>query len=691
MHHTQEEEQSDQGTHSLGAGSKADQVELSKKIRLLFEHRTDTSQFVGLLLATRLHDNDTLLEVLNGWDVASSSDDDQANWCTWLGNQHSLARRLVAQILHRVVLHVGASTSTTAPRHHCKVIDNMGVALVKNYNMHNDDDVTTTSECLSAVEIWLEAYCRKSKVMDEALYQLQQRAFWREQPSTSSIDDDHAGDDRDIDEDAQSLFRSTLTTLLDATTIVGDTETSATKNMVLLGRIFQRGATRIVKSTGRLPRFFESLLKAWLEKQTDHPTMVANLLLTTAQQCPAKPRSSKNTTLINPPKAEIYHGVVRLVLACIVSPDESTTTFTKDEETPLAVAAWSTLLHWIELYGWDWMMQKPQEDNNQNSASSSLGAAVHVCTFVRLAAGECKIQLEENLVLLSSTASQHQHHGAQYDANKNVKTICNRRLELCVQFLVAVVQQYLAVALDGDSTNTMLPGDAVRHLQRSLEETLVVTAEYLVLASERPAASVFAVRLFAVLLTELDAFTVGHGANNDDGINMEQARMLKAPAHDDSLYEESVVQALRVAVDHAKDSITIGFVLRGLLPVMLAAEDIGSRVELLLEVLGDCMTRFLARAFGDRTATSCSLLRCACEVLELYHHLGAVYEVTTLQRAIEDSLEFLLSKRSTVKEICATLGQLVCTYAVLQGDNPPENEKTALILQRSFQLSQLQE
>ena len=580
------------------------QSALTEKVQLLFDHKTDESKLVGLLLATRLDDDTAFLQLITSHITA--------DWCAWILERQEVVARLLTQILHRAVEIDAVGRTFTV------WIDAMGVLLTKSYSLDN-------AECLSSIQLWLE-YCRKCKIMDEALHHLSLCAF------DASITNARAQPLEEENDDP--LFQDTLQALLDQTTV------EMTPDLVL---VFVRGATRVIRS-GRLPRFYVPLLSAWTEKKQPTST-AAQVLLQTAQKFTVNVFLNENDQA----------GLRQLILACIVSP---TTTTSHDDD--LQKLGWSTLLQCVETHSWNWLFLSEAQKNK-------LGRSTFLCTCVRMAAGECKIQLEQLLV----------EGGSDDDDQRS-----QHRLEACSHFLVQIV--HCLVALDDDDnadSSECLAGDAILHLQRSLEEALLATAEYLVLSSTKEP-SVFSIRLLGVLLTEMDAFGVGRSEATCGWDDQEGSKTPSSP------YEGSVVQAVRVALDHGKDDTTHGYLLRGILAVLLSAAAQEDRIALLQAegVTQDGLPRYLLRVLS--ASTSFSVLSYACEVVECYADMDAVCEIGRIQQAIADCLERMLGLNPT-RELSTTVARLVGTFALLQGEIPPDNEKTSSILHRAYELSGL--
>ncbi|OEU19457.1 hypothetical protein FRACYDRAFT_235511 [Fragilariopsis cylindrus CCMP1102] len=143
----------------------------------------------------------------------------------------------------------------------------------------------------------------------------------------------------------------------------------------------------------------------------------------------------KHSTLLREPKE--MHVIQNIMLAHVVSPDVRAH----------RAMAWQTIIQIIQGYGWSW---------SEKSASN----VAPICTWCRLACGEWKIQLEEELNLSSGS---------------NRISI----LDGCGRLMLSVVQ-YLVDFEERPDKAIPLDSEGLLHLRQSLEETLYTTSEYLI-------------------------------------------------------------------------------------------------------------------------------------------------------------------------------------------------------------------
>ena len=143
----------------------------------------------------------------------------------------------------------------------------------------------------------------------------------------------------------------------------------------------------------------------------------------------------KRSTLLREPKE--MHVIQNIMLAHVVSPDVRAH----------RAMAWQTIIQIIQGYGWSW---------SEKSASN----VAPICTWCRLACGEWKIQLEEELNLSSGS---------------NRISI----LDGCGRLMLSVVQ-YLVDFEERPDKAIPLDTEGLLHLRQSLEETLYTTSEYLI-------------------------------------------------------------------------------------------------------------------------------------------------------------------------------------------------------------------
>jgi len=145
-------------------------------------------------------------------------------------------------------------------------------------------------------------------------------------------------------------------------------------------------------------------------------------------------KKKKRCTLLREP--EIMNVMQKILLAHVVSPDKGA----------LRAMAWQTIVQVIQSYGWRW-------------SEKSISKVAYICTWCRLACGEYRIQLEEELNLLSQS---------------------NRTLILdgCGKLMLSVVR-YLVDFDERPDKTIPLDTESIFHLRQSLEETLYTTSEYL--------------------------------------------------------------------------------------------------------------------------------------------------------------------------------------------------------------------
>jgi hypothetical protein len=143
----------------------------------------------------------------------------------------------------------------------------------------------------------------------------------------------------------------------------------------------------------------------------------------------------KRSTLLREPQE--MHVIQNIMLAHVVSPDERA----------LRAMAWQTIIQIIQGYGWSW----------SEKATSNVAP---ICTWCRLACGEWKIQLEEELNLSSGS---------------NRISI----LDGCGRLMLSVVQ-YLVDFEERPDKAIPLDNEGLLHLRQSLEETLYTTSAYLI-------------------------------------------------------------------------------------------------------------------------------------------------------------------------------------------------------------------
>jgi hypothetical protein len=170
---------------------------------------------------------------------------------------------------------------------------------------------------------------------------------------------------------------------------------------------------------------------------------------------------------------QLDKDMARFILTCVALVQGS-------DSDQLRSTAWSTTATLLQSYGWEWLLvgAVTTTSSGQDAKKADFGKASSLCTLVRLAVGEWKIQLS---LLVDESC-----------------TLSEERLllvEACAQVLVEDVNFVVQRAnrmdeADGDDDNSdkaslPLSADALIYLRQSLDEALNLAVQYLGLAEKR--------------------------------------------------------------------------------------------------------------------------------------------------------------------------------------------------------------
>jgi hypothetical protein len=559
---------------------------------------------------------------------------------------------------------------------------------------NNDDDNKDTQWTNLSIEILmsLNDYLEKVNdhgVLDETLYRIWERSTTTESTPTSSLST--TPDTRNLDRQehqhyAQKLMDETLDKLLNQTTSVAPiVETNNKKNSVhQMVELYEMNLLQLLEHHGQrlmvlrrkqsintcLPKFWKSLLEDWMQtaKKNHAPQrkqisriQAARLLLVLLQNfCHQQQLSllQHEVTMIS--------QMVALVLACVVATTSST-----DE---LRTVAWSTIATWMDSE-WEWLFHtKPIKTKIKTITTSkknnlSLGKCQNLCTIIRLAAGEWKIQLEKELKSFENDQS---------DQNAS----CNHVLlsEYCAKVLIQTISN-IVVPMSESNADWIKnwTGDAILHLRQSLDEAQQAAIEYMGLAKANQNTQIdgVVVRVLASLWTEFDIFEQNPFPNTYESDNHTEEQEQDACS--------SKLQALKVAIQVSVSDVGLQEQLFPCLTAIYAsAEDDVSRIALLRQngLMGDDILLDFWDRYWDRT-TNIAVVSWACQWMELYIGMEAVVNIKRIQGALVRFLQRALSQSHSPQMVNPFSSVLGC-YIILQGDEPP-TEPDASILQSTIE------
>lgn len=173
----------------------------------------------------------------------------------------------------------------------------------------------------------------------------------------------------------------------------------------------------------------------------------------------------------------VAENVNRFLLANVVSPLSDSGVCGNS----LRALAWQTTIGIVDECGWKWMLHEGHD--------GKLGVGTILTTWIRLASGEWRIQLQAETTDSISTETQ--------GTSPPTGNACARMLMKVVDYCVELQEK---------STLDISP-DAILHLRQSLEDSLVTTVEYLNVRREMDMEGIFSpisVRLLGSLLRESD-------------------------------------------------------------------------------------------------------------------------------------------------------------------------------------------
>lgn len=211
------------------------------------------------------------------------------------------------------------------------------------------------------------------------------------------------------------------------------------------------------------------------------------------------------------------------------------------------------------------------------------------------------------------------------------------------------------------------------HIRRSLDESFRTTVEYMVLEDCEKNVAIVS-RVLGAFLSEMDPF--------EEGVYLGEEITTATNDHD---REISSLMALAIACDKARDTTTIEMLVPALAAVLEIAQEDKYRVSLLEQygLLGASFTEFMAKAFAFAKSQDC--ISVACQAIETWIITTTVGETADLQTAMIAHLENSIKKRPS-NEIVGFLSPVLSCYASLQGDEPPEDEKSVSVLQKAFEM-----
>ncbi|GAX09627.1 hypothetical protein FisN_19Lh087 [Fistulifera solaris] len=465
---------------------------------------------VALLLWTRTNDYADL------WDVHPHLIPWIVRWA-----QRSSLLPLLGRLLAQVYLHADLSNTKLEP---------LGRILFDTWK----NSGVMIQDVPAAVYKWLE----QKKDRDEFLRELVLCRLIFSNRTGEDEESNHSNTDIK-DSDAEAVFQETLRQLLNQNSCSSVTS--------------QDWASLFWNDEGKIS-YWTPLLQWWIESNNKSDETLKNeeqqskriwaavLLETVMKHLAVKDKENRMDWQVDDEVARKY---VKFLMVCVVDPNDA-------HDSSLRTLAWSSMAMSIQASGWDWILH--------SSVTCRLGKAHTMCTFIRLAAGEWKIQLERSL---------------QEETLAEESSIT---LQTCAQIIADGFTYLQQVASDEDIMQRSFSPEASLHLRRSMEEAMHTTVEFLTTedAVRFPDIAKTAVRLFCPFLTEWDIFLERN--------------------------TETLLHALAISVDFCKDDLSVqNAIIAGLATVLASSEGDDSRIDALnqFHLLDDRLGDFLVSCFDQ--------------------------------------------------------------------------------------------
>lgn len=310
--------------------------------------------------------------------------------------------------------------------------------------------------------------------------------------------------------------------------------------------------------------------------------------------------------------------------------------------------AWTTLATMVDVFCFDWMMM---------SGSGTLGNATSLCTMLRLASGEWRIQLGRLVVDEKS------------ESDESAMMI----LDSCGRVICAALHHVVHLAEERQEKFQM-QASALLHVRDSLQDALHATVQYLCHARQQPRATTVAGRVLGSLLTE---FNVWDGLPN--GVDTDET-----------------LQALSVVLQHHEEN--PGALLQCLVMVLASVEGPSYCIKFLDKhhLLGKTLVDFLV-SFWKNSVTmdvdeddATSQCRAACQVAELWYNMTTPPPSVTapLRKVIIKWIRTQLDGGSPYVE---ALSLAVDCFVMLFGQDAVPSEREATVVQRALETCEAQQ
>jgi hypothetical protein len=304
----------------------------------------------------------------------------------------------------------------------------------------------------------------------------------------------------------------------------------------------------------------------------------------------------------------------------------------------LVSLAWTTLASMVQAFGFGWAMM---------SGSGSLGNATLLCTILRMATGEWRIQLGR--LVVDGTAA-------------------DDTIEPCGRVIVAVLFHVMHLA-DNKREKFQINGSALLHLRNSLQDALHSTVQFLCQPITQPTDSskssqAMAGRVLGGLLTEFDVWDgLPNGVSTDE-----------------------TLKALSSALQYTDKN--QGALLQSLVMVLASVEDKDYCVKYLDKyyLLGKTLIQFLIRFWKDGATKDTAEYTAACQIAELWFSLTSPPPSVTapLRKAIFQWIRKEVASNSPKNALA--LAPAVDCLLMLFGQDVIPSQREAQVMQRALDL-----
>jgi len=445
------------------------------------------------------------------------------------------------------------------------------------------------------------------------------------------------------------LMIDTLRALLDQTSLWPESESE-------IDQLWQDKLFFLIQEKGakskHLPQFWGAAIEWWLSfpQEKDAKTKLSNLQSARTQWVWLLLHSIESRTddsLLLSEKQ--WEQLLQLLLAAVVT--------TADEITTLRPLAWTVACR------------------NWRRVLKMIGLDRHVCSLLRLAVGEWKIQLE-SIIRSAEDGTFSEKYGSSTgdvgDSNLQVLLACGQMVTQTVVWITDLDE-----LLDNASPSNpvhlkpkCMTKSSIKHITQSLEQALDLCVQFFQVnistADSLDQATETVTTVFGTLLTEFDVFT---GSSQQ---NMDEDR------------SKSLVQALDQAMTASSNNMQLSCRLFPAITTVLAsAQGIQERIAIAQSLTDNTLA--LVDNFWDESDDSyesdwfdLNSIIWVCQLMELLFDICPAKVNRPFWKAM--LIEFLKRQESGNRSASrSVLETAVACFVTLQGNQPPSNEESLVI------------